>query len=33
MDTYDNKQKSILQRTNKRTHIIKTHLMGKILKG
>jgi hypothetical protein len=29
VNTYGTKQKSILQRIIKRTHIIKTHLMGK----
>jgi hypothetical protein len=29
MNTYGIKQKSILQRTIKRTHTIKTHLIGK----
>jgi hypothetical protein len=29
VNTYDVKQRLILQRTIKRVHIIKTHLMGK----
>jgi hypothetical protein len=33
VNTYGVKLESILQRTIKKTHIIKTHLMGKKLKG
>jgi hypothetical protein len=32
-NTYGIEQESILQRIIKRTHIIKTHLMGKKLRG
>jgi hypothetical protein len=33
VSTYDVKQELISQRTIKRTHIIKTHLMGEKLRG